>query len=407
MSFCSLPLSFFIVNIATARLTATFHYHSPAVRQGDCISMPAYLGLFIDSISIHFKHIYCILHVPTSQDIHLINYTLKANNVSLISIYSKDCIPLRYVRFIPFLPTLFSLYRKSDFLLLRASTPLLPLISLFWKKPIVLLIVSSAHKGISKLSQPNWRKYLIQLWANWYASQERMVAKKSLTIVNSTMLLKDFMPVSDNLSLIQTTTISKQSFYYRDDTCTSSKIRMIYAGRITQNKGILDIISSLYYLRSEGFDINLALAGDIDQRSRFYSILQEHTCKLNMLDHIEYLGYLCPTTSLLDEYIKSDIFVIASQSSAEGFPRSIWEAMAACLPVVATSVASIPSFAGEAAQLAEPSNVPDLISKIKLVITNPEIRRNMINNGLKLAENNTLSARSHQLSDKIYSYLSK
>ncbi len=40
---------------------------------------------------------------------------------------------------------------------------------------------------------------------------------------------------------------------------------------------------------------------------------------------------------------KADIYVIASRSS-EGFPRTIWEAMAHCLPVVATKVGSIPAF---------------------------------------------------------------
>ena len=75
--------------------------------------------------------------------------------------------------------------------------------------------------------------------------------------------------------------------------------------------------------------------------------------EMGLEGRVVYHGFKALGEELFAYYKKADIYVIASRSS-EGFPRTIWEAMAHCLPVVATKVGSIPAFIEGAAELVEP-----------------------------------------------------
>ena len=129
----------------------------------------------------------------------------------------------------------------------------------------------------------------------------------------------------------------------------------------------------------------------------------EKANSLNIGNRWEYIGYRTAGENLLQEYRKSDIFVIASQSNSEGFPRTIWEAMASSLPVVATKVSSIPMFTKGAAQMAEPKDITSLTNSLRTVIENKQKRKEMIMMGMKLAKENTLEKRAKELSELINS----
>jgi glycosyltransferase involved in cell wall biosynthesis len=99
-------------------------------------------------------------------------------------------------------------------------------------------------------------------------------------------------------------------------------------------------------------------------------------------------------------YRNADVYVMASRLS-EGFPRTIWEAMAHSVPVVATRVGSIPHFVGDVAELAEPRNPTDLARALRRVLDDGEHRRRMIAEGHRLAGQNTLDLRCREMVDAI------
>ena len=384
-------------------MTLAFHYHSPAMHIDGKIFMPAYMGLFIDSIAPYFNDLICFLHTPNDSEINMMDYSIVSSNVSLIGLGSHDSIPQRMMNS-KNTYQIFKKYQSScDLLLLRASTPLLPIIKNSWKKPIVLFLVSDATSGLNNLPQPQWRKTLIKLWAHWYSKQELKLAKKSLTIVNSQMLYNHFKNKLDNLHIIKTTTLSNDDFYYRENTCDQTKIRLIYAGRISKLKGLFDILESMAILVNEGFDLDLKLVGMIDKKDPILSEITEKATSLNISGMWEYIGYRTAGESLLKEYRKSDVFIIASQSDSEGFPRTIWEAMASSLPVVATKVSSIPMFTKGAAELATPRNISSLTNSLRTVLENKQRRKEMIMMGMELAKETTLEKRAKELSELLIS----
>lgn len=378
-----------------------FHYHTPAKIKDGKVFMPAYLGLFVDSLAFHFNEFICLLHESSSSEIAMMDYEIKSDNVRLESLCTYTSIPKRYLKSQSTISRIKQLNKEADLVLIRASTPLLPFFKRFWKKPIILMLVSDATLGLENLPQPKWRKKMIMIWANWYANKELEVAKKSLTIVNSQFLYDSLKKEVKNMHLLRTTTLSKDDFFIREDTCQENQIRLLYAGRITKTKGILDVIEAMAHLREEGFNLHLDLVGMIDEKTGFLDEIKAKCDAFQMAGLVKYIGYRTAGEQLLKEYRTADVFVIASQASSEGFPRTLWEAMASSLPIVATSVSSIPTFTKGCAELAEPKNVKDYINKLRIVLTNEQRRKEMISLGLKLAEENTLEKQGKRLAELI------
>lgn len=378
-----------------------FHYHVPAIYHHNQIWMPAYFGLFIDSLAIRCEKIVCFFNSPVNEEIEQMDYPIKSQNVQLVNIGPHITIPLRTIRAIQMIPTLNKWQSDLDMMLMRAPTPLLPIFFWIWKKPMALLLVSDEVAGIENLPQPPWRKKLIWWWTLWNHSKQMQLSQKSLVFVNSQMLYEKYQSIIPNMILTQTTTLSENDFFYRTDTCKTPPYRLLYAGRISRTKGLFDIVKALSNLVSYGFDVVLDLVGMTDKSDPILDLLSDYSESLSVSDRICYHGYKTAGPELLSFYRNADIYVTASQSSSEGFPRTIWEAMASSTPVVATKVSSISAFAKDAALLVSPNDPEGLTLAIKEIITNPNLRKSQIIKGMALAKQNTLEKRAVELMGQI------
>jgi glycosyltransferase involved in cell wall biosynthesis len=103
-------------------------------------------------------------------------------------------------------------------------------------------------------------------------------------------------------------------------------------------------------------------------------------------------------------YQQADVYVIPSYH--EGFPRTIWEAMANSLPVIATKVGGIPFYLTHEknAILIEPKKVQEIVLGIKKVIENKSLRKHLIENAFELAKDNTLEVQTKKMIDIINEY---
>jgi glycosyltransferase involved in cell wall biosynthesis len=169
----------------------------------------------------------------------------------------------------------------------------------------------------------------------------------------------------------------------------------------------LIIVEAVALLTEHGKDVVFEMVGWPERGDPILTEIESLAKQRGILDRIRYLGSRPLGPELFVHYQQADIFVIASLSSFEGFPRAIWEAMAHSLPVVATRVGSIPAFVDGVAELVSPGSAVEFAEAVAKIIEHSETRQAMIKRGLALARSNTLEAQIEPMVTKMRSWLEK
>lgn len=387
-------------------LSLGFHYHIPAMRIQQQLRMPGYLGVFVDSIAEQCKAVTCFLHSPLPHEIKILDYSIHSPNVEWVDLGPHFSIPKRLLSSTRVSHKLRGWEDYLDVLLMRAPTPLLPIVNkAIGQTPVALLLVGDNLLGVDEMKQPLLRKEVIRLFWRWNKSQQTRVAQRSLTFVNSGKLYKELSGQVPHLVQVRTTTLGENDFFERQDTCGVSPYHLLYTGRIDRAKGMLDMIEALALLIKQGEDVILDIVGLPASGDTILKEIYELAQTKGVIDRVRYHGFKSLGPELFAYYRMADLYIIASRSSFEGFPRSIWEAMAHSLPVVATRVGSIPDFVEGIAELVEPCQPKALAAGITRVLHSPSARKAMIIHGIQQARNNTLEVQASKMVDKINNWL--
>ena len=142
--------------------------------------------------------------------------------------------------------------------------------------------------------------------------------------------------------------------------------------RLTHKNAIDDVINAMYHLPK---NISLIIMGIGEEGQK----LQKLATDLNLEDRIKFLGFV--SHDKIPEYLSvCDIFIRPSRS--EGFGNSFIEAMAARLPVIATTVGGIPDFIddNETGIFCAPNNPQSIVKSINLIIENRALREKIVSN---------------------------
>ena len=130
------------------------------------------------------------------------------------------------------------------------------------------------------------------------------------------------------------------SVFFRDEVLQGEKentrpLRLIYAGKIAEKKGVASLIKGLNYLAFGSDKLEVFLAGGAGNQKEYdwiVSLAEESRYPVHFLGRM-------PQTELAKEYNKSDIFILPSFS--EGLPLTIMEAMACGCKVIVTDLPGI------------------------------------------------------------------
>lgn len=381
-----------------------FHYHSPMRRRPDgSLSTPGPLGVFLDQLAASCEHLVCFQHSALETESPLMDYVIRAGNVTWVDIGPHHSIPHRTLLAGRSVRRIAAWRDRLDAMLIRGPSPLLAQVAAAaGPVPTALLIVGDYVESARGLVRRPFRKKLIQTWAAWTRRRQFEVARRSLTIVNSRHLYEILEPRLPILYETRTTTLSAVDHHTRPDTCAGRPVRLLYTGRMDRSKGLPEIIAALGKLNRRGIDAVLDLVGPTPPGDPIVDELLRAARTRGIGGRVEYHGYRTVGPDLFSFYKSADVYVIGSTTS-EGFPRTVWEAMAHSLPVVATRVGSLPHFLedGTSAVLVEPGDDEALANGIAAVVEDGDLRRRLIGTGYEIARENTLERRTEELLERI------
>lgn len=134
------------------------------------------------------------------------------------------------------------------------------------------------------------------------------------------------------LELLPGSGVDLERFHPSSQKAHPGPFRFLYAGRMLADKGLFELIAAVRDINAKGMKCVLWLSGfaDVDNIS---AISDEQLSLWAEQPGIEWLG---PTDSI--EQLYSDVDCVVLPSYREGMPRSLLEAGAMGLPVIATNV---------------------------------------------------------------------
>lgn len=144
----------------------------------------------------------------------------------------------------------------------------------------------------------------------------------------------------------------------------SDEKTIIFLGRLHEDKGLREIIETCRILKEEKFNFRFKCFGTGDAKDFFVAEMNE------ILGEKFFYGGVISGTKKQKELAASDVFLLPSRY--EGLPVALLEAMANfCVPIV-SNVGSIGAVIEDNVNglLIEPQNVPQIVEKIKLILSN-------------------------------------
>ncbi|MFZ6009326.1 MAG: hypothetical protein ACOYXT_03190, partial [Bacteroidota bacterium] len=220
-----------------------FHYHIPAEMRNGRIYTLSLQGLFIDNLAPFCERMILFLYKPLKAEVETLDYAIQSDNVELVSLVKHYSIPVRLLLQHSIRKKIRQRVNDMDILLMRAPTPLLPLIAQDVKGKIAFayLVVGEMSDHIDNIPQAWWRRGMLKKYILWNEERQRQFAPDALVFANSAVVFEKYKAMAKKAALVYTTTLQKKDFFFKEDTCQQRPIEILFSGRIERGKGILEI----------------------------------------------------------------------------------------------------------------------------------------------------------------------
>ncbi|MHC6526043.1 glycosyltransferase, partial [Vibrio proteolyticus] len=142
--------------------------------------------------------------------------------------------------------------------------------------------------------------------------------------------------------------------------------RLLYVGRLIEDKGVYDCIEVLKNLRSKGYSVELILVGDVYKNNP--SSLNRDNIEQLKREFGEAISFVGFSNNILYWYQYADILLLPSRR--EGFPVVAMEANAVGLPVIGYDVPGVRDAISNNVNgnLVELKNIIELSEKVELML---------------------------------------
>lgn len=370
-----------------------YHYHTILSKTDNRYWIAGYQGVFIDALAQEVDELHLIFHVHEGPS-EASDYRLEAKNIVVHDLGPKTSAWKRFFKG-PSNKNLVSDLKESsiDKYIFRSPSPLSVFFGRHFKgSNSFFYVVGDYEEGSDNFLVKGFRELVVKKFTSYMGKEITKAYRNRRIIVNSEALMEKLRLISNDIVLIKTTTLSASLMQLREDTFKDDVIKVLYAGRFDWNKGHKELLEGFKDFLSESkVNAELRLVGWEDDPSKpvengMLALAQ----KLGLKDKIKFLGRKAVGAELNAAYRAADVYVLPSY--AEGFPRTLWEAMGQATPVIASKVGGIPNILshGQHAYLIEPHSSNEVTKALKEVHENQDFRKKIIKNGFALAKENTL-----------------
>lgn len=150
---------------------------------------------------------------------------------------------------------------------------------------------------------------------------------------------------------------------------------VLAVGTVQPRKNYARLVHALAELHQMGIDVSLVIAGG---KGWLEDEIYEAVNKTGLRNFVRFTGFV-DDADLPALY--SDAVCTAFPSLYEGFGLPVLESMACKTPVLTSNVSSLPEVAGDAALLVDPHDVGEISVGMYRLITDDELRRQLIQRG--------------------------
>jgi glycosyltransferase involved in cell wall biosynthesis len=378
-------------------VTLGFYYHIPfAVGAGDELYTQGMLGVFLEGLAKEVEVLVLLCHTYKGED----EYLLRSKNIRLVDLGTKTPAWHRHIFHSKILRNIKNELDGLNVLLVRAPSPLAPFFNKHLSKDCLLryYIVGSYKSSSHEMRAKTIREHLIKIYLKVNHQLFLYRLKDEVVFVNSLQLKNELEGVCASVINVPTTTLTDNDFFNRKDTCNGNIINILFTGRIDLQKGLMELLQAFVILCDEYSNLRLHLVGWEEGHEKTVERLLKKTSEdLRVQDKVVFHGRKKVGEELWQMYRMADIYCIPSYH--EGFPRTIWEAMANGLPVIATRVGGIPNYLSTHYDsiLIKPKSVDEIVEAIKNLISSKALRKQIIDNGYSLVKDNTIEYRVKEL----------
>ena len=283
---------------------------------------------------------------------------------------------------------------RVDAIIAHHAAPMLRLAAMAakWKNP-KRKVICYAHSNAFELCDGRRKKGLAL--RKWIYRATFLRADAAVAISNSVKeSLVKFLGLPENrITVIYNGAILER--FHRAQTSEGKTLRLIYVGRLIEEKGVQTIAKALAGLQD--VDCRLRIVGDGDYREALQTLVKT----LDIEDRVEFLGTRTDVPALLET---SDVFIHVPDC-AEGFGIAVVEAMASGLICVCGDRGALPEIVrdGSSGFIVEKNDPERLAQLLRAIAEDPnsEIYETIRGNAVEASRQFSVEAFSAKLDDLV------
>lgn len=160
--------------------------------------------------------------------------------------------------------------------------------------------------------------------------------------------------------------------------------RVLYVGSVSESKGILVLLDAAKRLAEQDVSFDVEIVGAFSS-PQFEAGVRQQVKSAGLESRVSFSGPKIGAAKW-EAFLGADVFCFPSHYEAEAFPLVLLEALQFDLPVVSTRWRGIPSVVieGETGFLVTPQDSVQLAERLRVLLSDPELRRAMGQRGREL-----------------------